>query len=93
VGLKDTPVQSQLEERSGHLGDVEVVISTYPVGTKFACRISNLDGAVIGRGMGTSRDEAETLALKSAALKLDIEDAKQILRASVQALPSSRKVG
>ena len=70
----------------------EVGVTSYRVGSRYSCRIDNVDpGAVIGRAIGLTRDEAEGAALASAGLTLDLQDANDALRRSVEMLPSSKR--
>jgi hypothetical protein len=70
----------------------EVGVTSYRVGCRFSCRVDNVDpGAVIGRAVGATREEAEDAALASAALTFDLRDASDALRRSVELLPSSKR--
>lgn len=50
------------------LGGWEIVVETYRVGDVYHCNISNVDpGARFARANGSTREEAESVALEKAA--------------------------
>jgi hypothetical protein len=68
-----------------------VGVESYKVGARFAARVDNVDpGAVIGRGQGATREEAEQVALEAAALTLQLRDATQSMRRTAEVLPAKR---
>ena len=68
-----------------------VGVASYKVGARFCARVDNVDsGAVIGRGQGPTREDAEREALESAALTLKLRDASSAMRRSVESLPTNR---
>ena len=89
----------EMQHRKTTVGSRVVGITSYRVGNLFAARIDNVDpGSIIGRGSGTTREGAESIALEKALLSLDLEQAGQALRRSVDYLnadkpvPSSRRI-
>ena len=89
----------EMQHRKATVGARVVGITSYRVGNLFAARIDNVDpGSIIGRGSGTTREGAESIALEKALLSLDLEQAGQALRRSVDYLnadkpvPSSRRI-
>ena len=76
-----------LERKVVQLGSHEVCVTTYMVGTRWACRVDNVDpGAVIARASGATREEAADVALANASVTLDMRDAAAALRRSVEEL-------
>ena len=89
----------EMQYRKLKVGARIVGISSYRVGNLFAARIDNVDpGSIIGRGSATTREGAESIALEKALLSLDLEQAGQALRRSVDHLnadkpiPSSKRI-
>ena len=83
----------ETQHRKEQVGPRVVGITSYRVGSLFAARIDNVDpGSIIGRGSGATREEAESIALGKALLSLDLEQAGQALRRSVDHLDSDRPV-
>lgn len=89
----------EMQYRKAKVGARIVGISSYRVGNLFAARIDNVDpGSIIGRGSATTREGAESIALEKALLSLDLEQAGQALRRSVDHLnadkpiPSSKRI-
>jgi hypothetical protein len=89
----------EMKYRKQRAGERVVGITSYRVGNLFAARIDNVDpGSIIGRGSGGTREEAEAIALEKALLSLDLEEAGQAMRRSVDYLnaerpvPSSRRI-
>lgn len=82
---------NEYEKRTTEIDGVTVGLSSYRVGKRFSARIDNIDpGAIIGRGQGATRDEAEREAMESAALTLKLRDAARAMRQSAQRLPGRR---
>jgi len=64
---------------------------TETIGGRYCARVDNVDpGAIIGRGQGATRAEAEQQAIESAALTLNLRDASQAMRRSAELLPTNR---
>ena len=46
--------------RKESIDGLEVGVTSYRIGSRFACRVDNVDpGAIIGRGSGSTREAAE----------------------------------
>jgi hypothetical protein len=83
----------EMRYRKETVGLRVVGISSYRVGNLFAARIDNVDpGSIIGRGSGATREEAEEIALEKAMLSLDLEQAGQAMRRSIDYLNSERPI-
>lgn len=81
---------AELRYRRGSLDGVEVGVTSYKIGNRYASRVDNVDpGSIIGRGGGPTREAAESIALEKASLSLDLVRATQALRRSVDHLPSN----
>ncbi|MEP7121599.1 MAG: hypothetical protein ABJE95_11835 [Byssovorax sp.] len=81
----------EMQQRKEKVGKRVLGVTSYRVGNLFAARIDNVDpGAVIGRGSGATREEAESIALEKALLSLDLEQSGQALRRSVDHLNADR---
>ena len=87
-------VQSpEMRYRKDRAGSCVVGITSYRVGNLFAARIDNVDpGSIIGRGSGSTREEAELIALEKAMLSLDLARSAQALKLRVDHLNSERPV-
>jgi hypothetical protein len=82
-----SPAGRNLERRIVRLGAHEVGVTTYMVGTRWSCRVDNVDpGTVIARASGATRDDAADIALASASVTLGMRDAAEALRKSVDEL-------
>jgi hypothetical protein len=80
------------EKRSAVLEGRAVGVASYRVGSRFCARIDNVDpGAIIGRGQGSTRAEAEHVALESAALTLNLRDAAIAMRRSAERLEDNKR--
>jgi hypothetical protein len=78
-------------KRNDVLEGQPVCVTSYKVGVRYCARVDNIDpGAIIGRGQGASRLEAETAAIDSAALTLQLRNASSAMRRSVDQLPIKR---
>ncbi|MCB9597384.1 MAG: hypothetical protein H6719_31960 [Sandaracinaceae bacterium] len=66
-------------------------MTSYLVGVRYSARVDNIDpGGIIGRGRGATREEAETLALDDAELRLALSHSRQALGAASRALRGDR---
>ncbi len=75
------------ETRVEKIGRVEVRVTSYAVGTRFSCRVDNIDpGGNIARASGATREEAEREAIDSARLALELRSATATLRVVSNAL-------
>jgi hypothetical protein len=82
---------SEYQKRADVIEGRPVGVASYKVGARFCARVDNVDpGAVIGRGQGATRAEAEEQALESAALTLHLRDASEAMRRSAELLPKNR---
>ena len=67
----------KIEQRVVNVAGEQVQLTSYAVGARFSCRISNLDpGADIARATGETRELAEKRALENAALVLEMRGAR-----------------
>jgi hypothetical protein len=83
----------EMQHRKEKVGGRLLGITSYRVGSLFAARIDNVDpGAIIGRGSAPTREQAESIALEKALLSLDLAQAGQALRRSVDHLNAERPV-
>jgi len=88
------PPGRQLERKIVQLGDHRVGVTTYMVGSRWACRVDNVDpGTVIARASGATKEEAADVALASASVTLDMRDAAAALRRSVEELRKRQGTG
>lgn len=77
--------------RRDSLSGQPVGVSSYRVGNRFSARVDNVDpGAIIGRGQGATREEAEQAALESAALTMNLRSATEAMRQSAAQLTGKR---
>ncbi len=82
---------SEYQKRTSIVEGRAVGIASYKVGNRYCARVDNVDpGAIIGRGQGQDRHEAEHQAVESAALTLKLRDASEAIRKSVERLPTGR---
>ena len=82
---------SEYQKRTSLVEGRTVGIASYKVGNRFCARVDNVDpGAIIGRGQGPSRHDAEHEAVESAALTLKLRDASEAMRKSAERLPTGR---
>lgn len=80
-----------LQSRQLDIGGVAILVESYKVGERFACRIDSVEsGDVLARGAGPTRGDAETAALDSARLVLELRDARNAMRRSAEALRSGK---
>src|SRR5262245_15597669 len=89
--MTDNLITGGLVERRQVIEGVEVRVTSYQVGKRYACRIDNIDpGTIIGRGRGATRAEAESAALAGATVKLGLSQARSALRKSLEHLADER---
>lgn len=75
------------ESRVVSLAGVDVRVSSYTLGSRFSCRVDNLDpGGNIARGSGPTRADAESTAMEAARLALELRSASANMRAVVDAM-------
>ncbi len=87
-----SPPGNDYLKRSDTLDGQPVGVESYKVGARYSARVDNVDpGAVIGRGQGATRLEAEQLALESARLTLNLRNASLAMRKSAESLPAHRQ--
>ena len=68
----------EYRERKETVPPYTVHITSYRLGDMFHCTIDNVDpGAVIARSKGSSREEAEAVALRSAINRLMYSSSRQ----------------
>jgi len=85
------PQNNEYSKRTETIGGRAVGLTSYKVGARYCARVDNVDpGAIIGRGQGATRAEAEQQAIESAALTLNLRDASQAMRRSAELLPTNR---
>jgi hypothetical protein len=78
---------NEFEKDRVTLGGVDLVLQSYRVGTRWAAKVETADvGNAIGRGSGDTREAAETAALESAKLILDMRSATAAFRTSTSRL-------
>ncbi len=83
--------QNEYVKRTETIEGHAVGLSSYKVGLRFAARVDNIDpGAIIGRGQGATRLEAEQQALESAALTLNLRSSAEAMRRSAEQLRGSK---
>ncbi len=69
------------------LDGLKVGVTTYEIGTRFSCRIDNIDpGSVIGRGVGLTRETAEESAFKDVRARLQLSNALSNLKKATETL-------
>ena len=82
---------SEYQKRTSVVEGRTVGIASYKVGHRFCARVDNVDPrAIIGRGQGASRHDAEHEAVESAALTLKLRDATEAMRKSAERLPTGK---
>jgi len=65
------PAAEGFEEELQKINSTKIKLTSYKIGEKYFCHISNLDpGATIARAEGASRDEAKRSALRKAQNRL-----------------------
>ena len=85
------PGASEYSKRSVTLEGQLVGLESYKVGGRYSARVDNVDpGAIIGRGQGVTRLEAERVALESASLTLRLRNSATAMRKSAESLQSTR---
>ncbi len=85
------PLGNDYLKRTDTIDGHAVGIESYKVGARYSARVDNIDpGAVIGRGQGATRREAEELAVESARLTLSLRSASEAMRRSAESLPGKR---
>ncbi len=68
----------EYRERKESVPPYTVHITSYRLGDVYLCTIDNVDpGAVIARSKGSSREEAEAMALRSAINRLMYSSSRQ----------------
>jgi hypothetical protein len=78
---------SGFAKRTMLLGEVEVIVQSYRVGSRWAAKVETSDvGNSIGRSSGETRELAEAAALDSAKLVLEMRSAADAFRTSAQRL-------
>ena len=78
-------------QQKSTIGDVEVSIQSYRVGSRWAAKVETLDvGNVIGRALADTREQAEEAAIDSAKVVLELRSATASLRASANKLRDKR---
>lgn len=70
---------SEQQTREATVEGFRVRLSSHRLGTRFVCHVDNIEpGAVIGRGNGLTRADAEAAALRAALSKLYATAARRI---------------
>jgi len=81
------PLDNGFAKRALNIGETEVTVQSHRVGTRWTAKIETVDvGNSIGRGSGSSREEAETSAIESAKLVLDMRSAAAAFATSASRL-------
>jgi hypothetical protein len=76
-----------MERRIVDLDGLQVGVTTYEIGSRFSCRIDNIDpGSVIGRGVGLTREGAEESAFKDVRARLQLSNALSTLKKATETL-------
>ncbi|MEC7519066.1 MAG: hypothetical protein VYE22_04325 [Myxococcota bacterium] len=80
------------ETREEELEGWPVRIASYQLGERFACKVDNVSpGAVIARGEGATREEAEGDAIERAARKLRTTRRIEVLATKVDEISRELK--
>ena len=62
----------ELTKRRERVGQFEINIATYLLGDTYYCSVDNVDpGAVVARGEGKTREEAEKIAVEKATRRVE----------------------
>jgi hypothetical protein len=79
--------------RKAIVAGVEVTITSYSVGAKFSCRVSEQSGHDVGRAIAATREAAETAALDNAEMALQMRNARESMKRTAEALkgPAAKK--
>ncbi len=74
-------------KREMKIGETDVTVQSHRAGTRWTAKIETVDvGNSIGRGSGSSREEAEAAAIESAKLVLDMRSAAAAFATSASRL-------
>lgn len=80
------------EERTLELERWPIRVASYKLGDRWACKVDNVSpGAVIARGIGSTREEAEEDALSRAASRLRLTRRVQVLSKQVSDIADELK--
>jgi hypothetical protein len=76
-----------IETKRVVIGGVLAELSSHRLGERFVARVNDIEaGAIIGRGRGGTREQAEEAAIEGASLRLELTEARRALQSSVARL-------